>query len=146
MDDPFSLECFGAFDRNSLSNLSTYLNFFSDSYSAAQEVLNSLSSELKSVCNRIKALQMNRKTLLSTSTYDKSSKFSKAIKVIVESQEECKICLVFTYLCSNASWKPFYQLLFCTEKNELELYYYGIVKQGTGEFVKEFSSVPFSRI
>ena len=89
---------------------------------------------------------MNRKTLLSTSTYDKSSKFSKAIKVIVESQEECKICLVFTYLCSNASWKPFYQLLFCTEKNELELYYYGIVKQGTGEFVKEFSSVPFSRI
>ncbi|KAI6651430.1 Protein F37C4.5-like [Oopsacas minuta] len=133
------VDYFEMFDKSTLNNLSNYLGFFSNSYFAAQDLFNSLSNELSSVSNRIKALQLNRNQQLSCNKYDKSTKFCKAIKVIVESQEECKICLIFTYLCSNASWNPFYQLSFSTEKNELELYYFGIVKQGTGENWKNCS-------
>ena len=92
-----------------------------------------MSNEISSISNRIHALELNRKQLMSTDKFDRSSKFCKAIRIIVDSKDECKITLILTYICSNASWKPFYQLSFCTETNELELFYYGIVKQGTGK-------------
>ena len=129
------VEFFQAFDHLSLNYLSNYLIFFSHSLYYLQDVVNTLSNEISSITNRIQALELNRKRLLSCNKYDRSSKFSKAIKIIIDSKDECKITLALTYICSNASWKPFYQLSFCTEKNELELFYYGIVKQGTGNFL-----------
>ena len=125
---------FQDFENLSLKYLSNYLTFFSHNLFHLQDVVNTLTNEISSITNRIEALELNRKRLISSNKFDKSDKFCKAIKIIVDSKEECSITLALTYICSNASWKPFYQLSFCTEKNELELFYYGIVQQGTGIF------------
>jgi len=61
------------------------------------------------------------------------STVSKQILVTLVSEQAMKVKCSVTYLVPAASWEPAYDVRYLTEVNQVELVYYGVVAQRTGE-------------
>jgi hypothetical protein len=55
------------------------------------------------------------------------------IGVLLTVQEEAEIQLLVSYVVSNASWTPKYDLRVSSAERTMQVKYFGMVKQNTGE-------------
>lgn len=55
------------------------------------------------------------------------------IGVLLTVQEEAEIQLLISYVVSNASWTPKYDLRVSSAERTMQVTYFGMVQQNTGE-------------
>lgn len=55
------------------------------------------------------------------------------IGVLLTVQEEAEIQLLISYVVSNASWTPKYDLRVSSAERAMQVSYFGMVEQNTGE-------------
>ena len=55
------------------------------------------------------------------------------IGVLLTVREEAKIQLLVSYVVSNASWTPKYDLRVSSAERTMQVSYFGMVEQNTGE-------------
>uniref|UniRef100_A0A0B7AAG8 DUF4139 domain-containing protein n=2 Tax=Arion vulgaris TaxID=1028688 RepID=A0A0B7AAG8_9EUPU len=53
--------------------------------------------------------------------------------VVLEAEKETTVQLTVTYVVWGASWSPVYDLRMLTEQGDLKIFYYGLIRQNSGE-------------
>ncbi|KAL5491215.1 hypothetical protein EMCRGX_G016461, partial [Ephydatia muelleri] len=97
-----------------------------------EQTLNQVREEMKRVSERIQVLRTNADKLDPTRK-TKTTETIRCVHIGLEASEETDVTLLVSYVVSNASWSPAYDVRVLPVTKEMKVQYYGLIKQSTGE-------------
>ncbi|KAL5491212.1 hypothetical protein EMCRGX_G016458 [Ephydatia muelleri] len=97
-----------------------------------EQTLNQIREEMKRVSERIQVLCTNADKLDPTRK-TKTTETVRCVHIGLEASEETDVTLLVSYVVSNASWSPAYDVRVLPVTKEMKVQYYGLIKQSTGE-------------
>eukprot|EP00112_Aurelia_sp_Birch-Aquarium-sp1_P013062 Seg2757.3 transcript_id=Seg2757.3/GoldUCD/mRNA.D3Y31 product="Protein F37C4.5" protein_id=Seg2757.3/GoldUCD/D3Y31 len=122
-----------AFDKKSLESVTSFMDFYhghgqrlNKELFATKEKIKEMEDEIKIIDDRLSELAPLRQT-------GETSYNDKQVSILLEAENQTEIKLILSYVVSNASWTPLYDLRAFTKDNTLQLLYFGTVQQLTGE-------------
>ncbi|XP_065057197.1 protein F37C4.5-like isoform X2 [Rhopilema esculentum] len=122
-----------SFDKKSLENVAAFIGFYhtqgkklSDELFDDTNELNGLELKLKQIDERLEELE----SLWGSSSH---AYYDKRVSILLEAQQETELPLVVSYVVTGASWSPLYDIRAFSKDNSLQLLYFGVIKQTTGE-------------
>lgn len=124
--------------ESTLSGFENFLKFYTSHSEKLDLEIKKVNKEIKLLGEKVK----NLNTQISLTSGSKSDNESRQVSISVHAEKTVKITLKLTYIVSQASWDPSYDVRVTTaktkeEKNNAELTYYGSVQQNTGEDWKD---------
>ncbi|XP_064617047.1 protein F37C4.5-like isoform X1 [Liolophura sinensis] len=118
-------------DKGQLEGISEFFKLYNSQATHLDTSLLQLDQQMKKLQEEKVALQMNMQEL----GLDANKNVSRQCSIMLESSEpdEAKITLLVSYVVSQASWTPKYDIRVFPEEKKLKVMYYGLIKQSTGE-------------
>lgn len=110
--------------------LTDFLQLYSKEGNTLERRQLELDSKLAEIEKKMNANQANLDKL--RRDHDSPDEIRKCI-IVVECKESCKVLLLVSYVTSNASWKPSYDIRMFSAEDMLKITYYGQIRQSTGE-------------
>lgn len=113
--------------RPSVQELKNIMQFSKENLLAVSEKKRQITKEIEKIDEQLTNLERERQPIL------RSNKQTKDIVVRVNLQQPSKVDVDLSYVTSNAMWYPLYDVRFNTKNDQLQLDYFGVVQQRTGE-------------
>lgn len=110
--------------------LKDFLRLYAAEGNALEKKQIELQEKIETISDRINAITQNLQKM--TNDMQTTNEIKKCT-IVVECQSACKVTLLVSYVTSNASWKPSYDIRMFTAEDKLKITYYGQIRQSTGE-------------
>lgn len=104
------------------------LNFFKDELASAYEQIQSLDLTRRELAEKLKLLKNQLSKIQGGRPQER-----KLVQVAVEAMKPGELTVDLGYVMMNAAWSPTYDVHFRLKEKDVDLTYYGEVKQKTGE-------------
>lgn len=117
-----------ALQKMDLQTWKDALNFMSTSMNKANEDLQGIAAEQRSVKEKLQALHRERAQIGYSKNLEK-----KVVTVTIEADKKTRSDLALSYVVMGARWSPEYDARALTSSKEIELVYKAAVSQNTGE-------------
>eukprot|EP00794_Sanderia_malayensis_P000194 gene194-808_t len=122
------------FDKKSLDGFASFLEFFqtncdklnSDIFNLEQ-ASKKLSEDVLVIQQQLEKLDPNGENAQRNTTIDRQ------VSILLEAENQTELKLVLSYVVTNAQWTPLYDFRAFSKDCKLQLLYFGIIKQTTGE-------------
>ncbi|KAK7503061.1 hypothetical protein BaRGS_00005687 [Batillaria attramentaria] len=110
--------------------LTEFLKLYAKEGSDLEKAQLDLQRKLEGIAAKITANEENQRKLRNKS---RGRHEIKQCIIVVECKAATKVTLLVSYVTSNASWIPSYDIRMYTAEDKLKITYYGQIKQSTGE-------------
>ncbi|XP_067674170.1 protein F37C4.5-like isoform X2 [Haliotis asinina] len=121
-------------DSANVQNVTHFLHMYKDEGSKLETTRLEMDEQLSKLVKRIGAATSNLSELRANRRHQTESR---ECTIVLESEGEHKVSLGVSYVVSQASWTPSYDLRLFTGEGVLKIMYYGQITQTTGEDWKD---------
>ncbi|BFZ24969.1 hypothetical protein BsWGS_28009 [Bradybaena similaris] len=117
-------------DANYFKGMKEFLQQYKDIGLKLEEERLDLENKNEELTNKIEAVERN---LSEVQGGCMGSHENRECVVVLEAEKETTVQLTVSYVVWGASWTPFYDLRMFTDQGNLKIFYYGMIRQSSGE-------------
>ncbi|XP_065890127.1 protein F37C4.5-like [Dysidea avara] len=115
----------------SVDGVMGFLTAYQDKMSHLDEQWRMYDHEKTTLTEQLNVLRKNAQDLNPTTVKD--AKTNRCVCISLEAASDTDVVLALSYVVSNASWTPQYDLRVFSNDKTMKVLYYGLIKQSTGE-------------
>ncbi|XP_065891224.1 protein F37C4.5-like [Dysidea avara] len=115
----------------SVDGVMGFLTAYQDKMSHLDEQWRVYDREKSTLTEQLNVLRKNAQDLNPTTVKD--AKTNRCVCISLEAASDTDVVLALSYVVSNASWTPQYDLRVFSNDKTMKVLYYGLIKQSTGE-------------
>jgi len=122
-----------SFDKKSMDSVAAFISFYHTQGQLLCEKLIEARSTIISSNAELEKINKELEDLEKLWGESSTAYYEKEVIILLEAERDTELCLLLSYVVKNASWSPLYDLRAFSEDNSLQLFYFGKIKQSTGE-------------
>ncbi|XP_057307602.1 protein F37C4.5-like [Hydractinia symbiolongicarpus] len=118
-------------EEKNVKNLMDFLAIYKDRREKIIDTILPFKEELDAICGDIDVLKLDLYKLKAPQASE--WKTTRCVSILLDVKEKGSVTLVVSYVVSNASWKPLYDVRAYNKDNTVQILYFANIKQNTGE-------------
>jgi len=117
-------------EKKSIENMLNFLAIYEERSTRIQNEFSDLTQKIEEIVKEIGILRQN---LVKLEPKTQKTNMQRNVSILLEVKEEGKVNLVASYVVSRASWRPFYDVRAFNKDSSVQILYFGMIRQNTGE-------------
>eukprot|EP00111_Clytia_hemisphaerica_P006911 TCONS_00020029-protein len=117
-------------EKKSIENMLNFLAIYEERSSRIQNEFSDLTQKIEEIVKEIGILKQN---LVKLEPKTQKTNMQRNVSILLEVKEESNVNLVASYVVSRASWRPFYDVRAFNKDSSVQILYFGMIRQNTGE-------------
>jgi len=117
-------------EKKSIENMLNFLAIYEERSTRIQNEFSDLTQKIEEIVKEIGILRQN---LVKLEPKTQKTNMQRNVSILLEVKEEGNVNLVASYVVSRASWRPFYDVRAFNKDSSVQILYFGMIRQNTGE-------------
>ncbi|XP_066914040.1 protein F37C4.5-like isoform X5 [Clytia hemisphaerica] len=117
-------------EKKSIENMLNFLAIYEERSTRIHNEFSDLTQKIEEIVKEIGILKQN---LVKLEPKTQKTNMQRNVSILLEVKEESNVNLVASYVVSRASWRPFYDVRAFNKDSSVQILYFGMIRQNTGE-------------